>query len=380
MALSPTARIRAVFFLHALGSGGLYPRLPDIQQQIGLNVETLGLALAGYTIGTILIFFFVSRLIETFGPRTVLLATLPAVPIATALIAVMPNASALFAWLIVYGIVYALPNAAMNVEADRVEAAAGGRVMNSCHGVWSAGYLLASLIGTLAEGFHVGPLLHLGLLAIPVALGAVWVTSGMTPAPPRAHAAQTIRRVSMPTLPILLLVAFAVGPNLLEGAMRNWSVLYMRDSFAAPSWVDTLTLPVFLVAQALGRLRADSWVTRFGVVPTARTLTIMALIGGLVIVLAPSLDVALFGFLLIGVGVCTTYPLTTSAAARIGDRPSSQNVASLTLANQLVQLAAPPAMGWIAAGYGLRHTFTLALPFLALSIWLARDLVMRRRG
>jgi MFS family permease len=375
MALSPAARIRAVFFLHALASGGLYPRLPDIQQQMGIDVEALGFALAGYTLGTILIFFFVSRLIETFGPRRVLMVTLPAVPVATALIAVMPNAAALFVLLIFYGIVYALPNAAMNIEADRVEAAAGGRVMNSCHGVWSFGYLIASLIGTLAEGLHVSPLTHLGLLAIPVAIGALWVTLGMIPAAPRAHAAQTIRRISIPTLPILLLVAFAIGPNLLDGALRNWSVLYMRGSFAAPDWVDTLTLPVFLVAQALGRLRADSWVMRFGVVPTARALTVVALLGGAIIVFAPRLEIALLGFLLIGVGVCTTYPLTTSAAARIGDRPSSQNVASLTLANQLIQLAAPPVMGWIAASYGLRNTFSIALPMLALSIWLARYLM-----
>ena len=380
MALSAAARIRAVFFLHALGSGGLYPRLPDIQQQMGIDVQALGFALAGYTLGAILIFFFVSQVIERFGPRLVLLVTLPAVPVATALIALMPNAVALFVLLIGYGIVYALPNAAMNIEADRVEAAAGRRVMNSCHGIWSLGYLLATVIGTLAEAWHVSPLMHLGLLAIPVAIGAIWITLGMIPAPARAHAAQTVRRISMPTLPILLLVAFAIGPNLLEGAMRNWSVLYMRDSFAAPDWVDTLTLPVFLVAQALGRLRADSWVMRFGVVPTARVLTVLALVGGATIVFAPNLYVALFGFLIIGVGVCTTYPLTTSAAARIGDRPSSQNVASLTLANQLIQLAAPPVMGWIAGHYGLRNSFSIALPMLGLSIWLARFLMTRPRG
>jgi MFS family permease len=379
VALDPAARIRAVFFLHALGSGGLYPRLPDIQEQMGIDVQALGFALAGYTLGSILTFFFVSRLIESFGPRMVLIATLPAVPVATALIAVMPNAAALFVLLIGYGIVYALPNAAMNIEADRIEAA-GRRVMNSCHGVWSIGYLIASLIGTLAEAWHVSPVMHLGLLAIPVTLAAVWVTLGMIPVPARAHAARTIRRLSIPTLPILLLVAFAIGPNLLEGGLRNWSVLYMRDSFAAPDWVDTLTLPLFLVAQALGRLRADVWVARFGVVPTARALTVLALSGGATIVLAPNLYIALFGFVLIGVGVCTTYPLTTSAAARLGDRPSSQNVASLTLANQLIQLAAPPLMGWIAAHYGLRNTFTIALPLLALSIWLARFLVTRPRG
>jgi MFS family permease len=116
---------------------------------------------------------------------------------------------------------------------------------------------------------------------------------------------------------------------------------------------------------------------RFGVVPTARVLNGLALVGAAAVVLAPDLYVALAGFLLIGVGVCTTYPLTTSAAARLGDRPSSQNVAALTFANQLFQFIAPPTLGWVAASFGIRHAFTVALPLLALSIALAWVLANR---
>ena len=60
-----------------------------------------------------------------------------------------------------------------------------------------------------------------------------------------------------------------------------------------------------------------------------------ALAGCLLVTLAPNLYVALAGFMLVGIGVCASYPLTTSAAARLGDRPSSQNVASLTMAVQV---------------------------------------------
>jgi hypothetical protein len=88
--------------------------------------------------------------------------------------------------------------------------------------------------------------------------------------------------------------------------------------------------------------------------------------------------VALAGFLVIGVGVCTTYPLTTSAAARIGDRPSSQNVASLTFANQLVQFAAPPTLGGLASLLGIRIVFGAALPLLVASLGLARALAPKR--
>lgn len=368
-------RIRAVFFIHALASGGLYPRIPQIQAMLGVNEATLGVLFLGFPVGAILTFLFGSRLIEVFGTRWVIALCIPALPIATALLSAIPVPTLFFAYFVLYGVVYSLPNTAMNIEADRVEAAAGMRVMNSCHGVWSVGYLIATLLGTLAEAAGLSPLMHMGLLALPLVPFALWVVTGLDPAPARPHASQVKRRLALPTGAILLLVLFTLGPSLLEGALRNWSVIYMRDSFGAPSWVDTLTLPVFLAAHAIGRLNADRVVTRFGVVPVARVLAATALVGTIMVVLAPNLWVALAGFLLIGVGVCTAYPMTTSAAAQIGDRPATLNVASLTLATSVILLAAPAALGWVAEHWGITSVFTVLVPAIALSVWLARFLV-----
>lgn len=379
MQIDRAFRIRAVFFIHALASGGLYPRIPQIQAMLGVNEATLGVLFLGFPVGAILTFLFGSRLIEVFGTRRVIALCIPILPVATALLGAIPVPWLFFVYFVLYGVVYSLPNTAMNIEADRVEAAAGARVMNSCHGVWSVGYLIATLLGTLAEGVGLSPLLHMGLLAVPLVPFALWVVAGLDPAPPRPHASQVKRRLALPTAAILLLVLFTLGPSLLEGALRNWSVIYMRDSFGAPSWVDTLTLPVFLAAHAVGRLNADRVVTRFGVVPVARALAATALVGTIMVVLAPNLWVALAGFLLIGVGVCTAYPMTTSAAAQIGDRPATLNVASLTLATSVILLAAPAALGWVAESWGVTSVFTVLVPTIALSVWLARFLVPKGR-
>ena len=343
-----------------------------------MDKATLGLAFLGFPVGAILVFLFGSRLVEVLGTKRVLVASLPLVPIGTALLGAMPSALMLGLFFVLYGAVYAVPNITMNIEADRVEAASDRRLMNSSHGVWSIGYLLATLIGTFAEGLGLSPLVHMGLLAIPLVPAALFITLGLDPAPPRTHTAQVVRRLALPTAAIMLLVLFILGPSLLEGALRNWSVIYMRDSFGAPGWVDTLTLPVFLSANAVGRLSADRLVTRFGTVPFARALNLLALLGCLAVVLAPNLVVALVGFLLIGIGVCASYPLTTSAAARIGDRPASQNVASLTFATQLFLLGSPAVLGWVATNWGDRATFAILLPMIVLSQWLARYLVPNR--
>ena len=58
-----------------------------------------------------------------------------------------------------------------------------------------------------------------------------------------------------------------------------------------------------------------------------------------------------------------------SAAARLGDRPASQNVAATTLIFQFVNLGAPVLIGAVAGGLGIRMAFAMLLPLLAMT-WL----------
>ncbi|MGN6486736.1 MAG: MFS transporter [Devosia sp.] len=365
-----------VFFLQALSQGGLFSRLPDIQQALGLDEATLGLALLGQPAGAILTFLVASPIVERTGTRSIILWTVPLLALTTVLLAAAPGAALVFAAFAVFGAVFGLSNIALNVEADRVEAAGDRRLMNTCHGVWSAGLLLASLLGTLMRALGVSPLWHFGLIVPIVTAGILLVALPMQPAPPRPHAAAPARiRIAVPTTMTLLLLGYAIASGLLDGGLRNWSVIFMRDSFAAPAWVDTLTLPAFMAAQMVGRLCSDWALGRWGAVRLARGLVVTAFAGLLLVVFSPNLVVALAGFTLIGLGVSASFPLTTSAAARLGDRPASENVAAVTMSQQVLLLGAPALLGWIASSYGIRMTFAVLLPPLLLAFWLARYLV-----
>ena len=374
--MSDRQRLAIVFLLHAVAQGGLYARLPDLQQALSINEAVLGLALLGQPAGAIAGFLLASTLIERFGTRPAMLLCIPGMALGTMLMALSGSAIMLFAAFAAFGVVFGIANIAVNVEADRLEAASGSRLMNTCHGVWSAGLLAASLLGTAMRGFAVPPLLHFGLVALIVCLGIVLVAAGLRPAPARPHTGALTRRarLSLPTLMTLLLLGYSIASALLEGALRNWSVIFMRDSFTAPDWVDTLTLPAFLVAQTAGRLLSDRAVTRWGPVRLARGLAAIALCGLVLVVVSPSLWVALCGFALIGLGVSAAFPLSASAAARQGDRPASQNVAALTMAQQVLMLGAPALLGLVASAVSIRATFAILIPPLLVAIYLARYL------
>jgi predicted MFS family arabinose efflux permease len=312
-------------------------------------------------------FLFSSRIIERFNPRLVILVMMPLVTISAALITVILNPVAMFLLLALNGVGFSLTNIAINVEADRIEAASGMRIMNTCHGAWSVGFLTTSLLGAALRGFDIAPWIHLWSL-VPLVSMLVWlVVAPMPVTPPRAHAGGNKRRLAWPTLATLGLVAFGLGAGLTEGAARAWSIIFLRDSFEIAAWIESLALPALLVTMALGRLLADRWIDRFGPVRVARVLSSVALAGMLLLVLSPSALWALAGFGLIGIGICVLYPLMLSAAARLGDRPASENVAAATLIFQFVNMGAPVLIGAVAQGFGIRSAFAMLIPLLVLT-------------
>lgn len=371
-------RVIGLFFLHAVAGGAIYARIPDIQTALGLTPSQLGLALMGQPVGALSMFLFSATIIERFDPRRIALVALPLLIISLGFAASAPHAWVLFAAMALYGATFSLVNVAMNVEADRVEAASGRRIMNRCHGIWSLGFLGASLLGTLARGLAISPTLHLWGLVPLILLGVAIVVYPMQPAPHRPHTGTAKRsRFSIPTLATLGLVGFGLASGVLEGAVRTWSVIFMRDSFDAAAWVQTLTLPAMLSAMVVGRLLADRVIDRFGPVRVALTLTAIAMAGLALVVVSPGVLVALLGFAVIGIGNCVAFPLMVSAAARLGDRPASDNVAATTLIMQLSGLVSPPVLGWVAQTFGLRTTFAMLLPLLVLSLALAHKLSPR---
>ena len=370
-------RVIALFFTHALAAGAIHTRIPDLQVAMGLSEGQLGLVLMGQPLGALSMFLFSSAIIERFGPRRTILAVLPIVIITAALATVLLHPAALFILLAFNGIGFSLSNIAMNVEADRVEAATGARVMNTCHGVWSVGFLLTSLLGATLRGFHVDPAIHLWALAPLLIVLLLVVVVPMPVMPPRPHTGDKVKKLALPTLATLGLVAFGLGAGLTEGASRAWSIIYLRDSFDVSPFVESLALPALLAAMAVGRLLADRVIDRFGPVRVARLLSAVAVAGMVLIVVSPNAYIALAGFVIVGIGICVLYPLMLSAAARIGDRPASQNVAATTLIFQLVNLGAPALIGAVAQGLGVRMAFSMLIPLLVLTFVMAGRLKPR---
>ena len=90
-----------------------------------------------------------------------------------------------------------------------------------------------------------------------------------------------------------------------------------------------------------------------------------------------SLPLAIIGFVLIGFGMSCAFPLSISASARIGDRPSAENVAAFSMIQRTLAMGVPAFIGFVAAGWGIAAAFAAMLPLPLIALVFARYLEPR---
>jgi len=377
--LPPERRVYAAFFLYAFAMGGIFPRLPEIQRGLGVAEGAFGIALIGTACGTMVSLSLAAPAIERIGHRNALHTLTALLPLLYAVASLASGAVIFFALLVPAGLCIGALEIVVNLEADRVEHRSGRRIMNRAHAFWSAGFFVAGIIGAVLSQAGISPQWHLGLMMPLVWLGLALLLGRFDAAPHRttAHGAAP-KRFARPTSGVMALVVVTLSAMVLEGAGADWSAIYMRDVFGAVPFVAGLAVAIGAFTQGTTRFFADRFVERHQPVAVARVLLGVLAAGTLVVFLAPSSGLALVGFALMGVGTSAIFPLAMSAAAQRTDRAAATNVAALAQFSFVAFLLGPPLLGYVAQAFGIRWSFGVALPLVALSFVAASALRSRR--
>ena len=365
---SPKNAVFFGFFIYAVGLGTLFPRIADLQSQMEIDKATLGLALVGLPAGVQVTLLFADRLVRRIPFKVLLGFGVPVIGISQCLAAFSGGPLGFFFSLALGGAAVALIEVAVNLEADRVEAKIEQRIMNRSHAFWSFGFFGASIFGAGVAQLGMSPLIHFTIIMVFTTVITNHVFSNYVPAEPRR---KTIPKkgstLVWPSKAIFMLVLFTLSAMLVEGSAIDWSIIYMRDEFNAMPLIGGLSLACAALSQALVRYYADPLVDRYGPRSVALTSVIAMSIGVFFVVFAVFPTMALVGFLLMGGGSAVIFPLAMSAAAGRSDRTPEENVAALAQFAFATFLIAPPLLGIIAEGFGLRIAFAISLPLIALS-------------
>ena len=343
--------VAAVFGLNGFGYGSWVPRIAEIQQKLGLSEGQLGLALFMAAVGALLAMPLAGAAAHRYGSRAASALTVALYGLCLPGLALAPGPVGLgVACCSCSARRPARSTSSMNTQGVAVEkhlAADHGRRCTACSASapWSARRHrcdrrrrdrppAASARDRRADR-------SAGLAACRPML------------PIAAEGGAAGPGFARPSLALLLPGLVALAGLLSEGAIGDWSAVYLSASLGAGTTMAAAAFAAFSLTMAAGRFTGDRLVAqtrRRSVVRAGGALAAAGL--GLTLLIGHPL-VAVAGFALVGAGLSCVFPVVLSAAARTPGVAPSAAIAAVCTVGYVGFLVGPPAIGGLAELIGL---------------------------
>jgi MFS family permease len=220
------------------------------------------------------------------------------------------------------------------------------------HGMFSIGSAVGAGTAAIAAAFGVPLVVHLSLVALLLAVSLA--VAGMYLLPDRAGSEQGAPSFALPSGAIWWLGIIAICALLSEGAVGDWSAIFLRDAFDAGAKVAALGFGAFALTMTAGRFAGDRVVDRYGAVPILRISGALTAGGIGLSLAAPGPALAIIGFALAGVGISVVFPIVVRAASRSREMAPGAAIAAVSTTGYTGFLAGPPAIGLLSEAAGLR--------------------------
>jgi fucose permease len=366
--------VHAAFFVFGVIVSALGVHVPSIRAHYRLDDGTLSIALLAVAVGAVLCLAFAGRWIAAFGVRRVAAAAACVMGVALALLLQFDNFAALLVVMLLFGASVGLFDVAINTEGTFIETALQRKVMSTMHGMWSLGGMAGATLGAWWLAQQVAPLVQMRLVAVGAVVVALVAVACMLPAhaPPgeaNASAARWSGRPRAAQRTLIALGLLAVLGLLAEGAIYDWSTLYLQRERGAPPSLAAIGFACFSAAMAVGRFGGDWLRARL---PAARLLRATALLSAsamAVVLLSNTVPWALIGLSLLGLGLANVIPLLFVAASRVEGVSAAAGIALVSSAGWVGVVIGPPLVGGVAQASSLAWALWLVvLSSLALAV------------
>ena len=359
----------AVFWINAFLFGLWVTRLPEVKDNLELTESTLGLALFFIPLGALAAMRFISQLVNRLGAGRVTLNSVLLYGPVMILPFLATTGWQLGIALFVVGTVMGTMDIAMNAVAAAIEEEKGEVIMPSCHGFWSLGAMCGAGFGSLMLAFGMNALLQAALATLILfCLYFFFLKNHLRKSPAED---QHEEGWVWPDKALLGLTFIGFCAFQGEGAVADWSAIFLRDVASALDYQIGLGYAGFSLSMTLGRLNGNGIVARWGakgVMPIAFAISLL----GLLLVLPGKPWLAIAGYTISGIGFSLIIPIVFSEAARAPGVSPSQGIAAVAGIGYLGFLVGPVIMGGIAELINLRAGFIFVVFMLFFALLVSR--------
>ncbi|MCC3720675.1 MFS transporter [Rouxiella badensis] len=336
---------RIIFLLSGFVMSAWAPLVPFVKIRLDISDGTLGLLLlcigAGSTFSMPLTGFLTGKL----GCKTVILLATIVLCLDLPLLTLMDTTLGMALVLIIFGMSIGMVDVAMNVHAVVVEKASGRAMMSGFHGFFSIGCILGALAVSGLLSLALTPFLASIAVIAVVLLSLLGISKHLW------HDTKSKQGDPMLVMPrgwVIFLGLLCFVMFLTEGAMLDWSALFLITERSVDPHNAGLGYTVFAIAMTLGRLTGDKVINYFGRFKVLLFGSLIACAGLLLSVGVDSLYAVAAGFIMVGLGASNLVPIMFSAAGNQTSMPANLAIASVTTLGYAGILAGPALVGFIA--------------------------------
>src|SRR5947209_7214738 len=243
--------VATVFFVNGAVLASWVPHIPAVKAAHALGDGALGLVLLSMAAGSVLALTLAGWLVGRIGSRATTSMAAIALCLTLPLPILSPAIPLLALSLVLVGASNATLDVAMNAQAVLVEREYGRPIMSSFHGLFSLGGLAGAALAGLAIGLGVPPAYHVVVSAVVALLAVGRALRWLVPSDAAdASATPVFARPSGMLFGLGVLAFFGL---LAEGAMADWSAVYLRDTLETTPAVAAAGFAAFSLAMAAGR-------------------------------------------------------------------------------------------------------------------------------
>lgn len=353
--------VSIIFFVNGAGFASWVPHIPAVQNKFSLSESALGLCLLSIAAGALISMPITGWLISRFGSRIILRF----ISVIYCMILPLMVVTSLFLFFIIslflFGASTGAMDVAMNAHGVLVEKKLGKNIMSSFHGLFSLGGLVgASLAGImLSVGFT--PAQHVLMVAVVLLILIIIVLPKLLPKQQELVETQKSQGPIFvrPKGPLLSLGLIAFFILMVEGAMADWTAIYISDLPQTTHALAAAGFAAFSLTMAIGRLTGDFVIRRIGKTTVVRYGILISASGLLISSLTMSPLLAIAGFAMVGMGLSNAIPVIFGAAGNVSGVESGKGIAAVTTSGYTGFLVGPPLIGFTAEMITLSGSFLL---------------------
>jgi fucose permease len=242
-------------------------------------------------------------------------------------------------------------------------------VMSGSHGFWSIGGMIGAATGSFIAALVQNPILHISVLVLLILFVETRLKNEYYFR--RGDQLEVVKkRRSAHIKPLFLIALIGLVIMVSEGAIADWSALYLKKVIQIDLKFIGLGYAAFACAMMIGRFSGDSLSRKLG---SWKLITVAIIIGmaGFVLVLIYNPLVSILGFFVIGLGFSVVVPEVYRLASNVEGIKTADAVSFVAATTNIGFMLGPVVLGYIAEMRTLHLSFMVLTAFVSIALFIS---------